>query len=216
MGAKVSVDSDLRFWLPANFYGTDLNTKFKIEQVWSNGSVMLSAPGVSDITVWNHVDVTFIDIPQLTVEEVTAIVMNPEFYPKFYVPAKHRESHLNKLTDAINGALNPHLDVMVPFIKEQPVRRVVSAANLYMHPLLPKGEVLITGARHADDVMCGVLDVIEHAYDIILLDHKQGFIDQWGEFMDRREALQVVQASGQYFDPKRNVATDELYSEGIC
>lgn len=48
-----------------------------------------------------------------------------------------------------------------------------------------------------------------HAWD-------QGFVDQRGNFYCRVDAMKIVKASGQPFDPKRNGSgNDELYSEGI-
>lgn len=45
---------------------------------------------------------------------------------------------------------------------------------------------------------------------------EQGFIDNFGIFMDRVEALAVAKASGQPLDMKRNGGSgDELYSEGL-
>lgn len=47
-------------------------------------------------------------------------------------------------------------------------------------------------------------------------DFEQGFIDQWGCFYTRTEAMQAVKASGQPFNIKRNGGNDdELYSEGL-
>ena len=72
---------------------------------------------------------------------------------------------------------------------------------------------LVLGARHWDDNMrmtalrCGFPN---------LLDWDQGFIDQWGRFYSREEAMAAVKASGQPFDIERNGGKDEkLYSEGL-
>lgn len=44
---------------------------------------------------------------------------------------------------------------------------------------------------------------------------KQGFINQFCQYRTRKEALEIVKANGQRFDPKRNGAKDELYSEVV-
>ncbi len=47
-------------------------------------------------------------------------------------------------------------------------------------------------------------------------DWDQGFIDQWGRFYQRDEAMEAVRASGQPFNIERNGGSDdELYSEGL-
>lgn len=43
----------------------------------------------------------------------------------------------------------------------------------------------------------------------------QGFIDQRGVFMDRKEALAVAMAAGQLYGMKKTTPTDRLYSEDI-
>jgi hypothetical protein len=51
-------------------------------------------------------------------------------------------------------------------------------------------------------------------FDCIVAD--QGFIDQWGQFYTRREAMRVVKESGQPFNLERNGSQDEkLFSEGL-
>ncbi|GLP95303.1 hypothetical protein [Paraferrimonas sedimenticola] len=45
---------------------------------------------------------------------------------------------------------------------------------------------------------------------------EQGFIDQFGQFYDRKQAMELVKSNGQPFDLKRNGGSgDELYSEGL-
>ena len=47
-------------------------------------------------------------------------------------------------------------------------------------------------------------------------DAEQGFLDQYGVFMDREEAMQVAIDSGQPLDMKRNgTPENELFSEGL-
>jgi len=44
---------------------------------------------------------------------------------------------------------------------------------------------------------------------------EQGFINQFGEFLTREEALDVVKESGQPFDIERNGHAHKLFSEGL-
>lgn len=82
-----------------------------------------------------------------------------------------------------------------------------------------EGEI-ICGARHFDGVM--------HHQLLNLLSPRvcqswelresieQGFIDQFGAFMDRKDAMFVAKNSGQHIDFERNGGDrDTLYSEGL-
>lgn len=44
---------------------------------------------------------------------------------------------------------------------------------------------------------------------------EQGFINQFGEFRTREEALKIALENGQPFDAKRNGSTNQLFSEGL-
>ena len=89
----------------------------------------------------------------------------------------------------------------------KPTEIIVCAANMN-----DKG-VIICGARHWDSAMRAQAEFIpsngphEH--------WKQGFINQFGEFRNRKDALAIVKSNGQPFNQDRNSATDELYSEGL-
>lgn len=70
---------------------------------------------------------------------------------------------------------------------------------------------IICGARHWDKVMrmqlFGKLKGSEW---------EQGFIDQFGRFYNRKDAMEAVLASGQLFNAERNSGNGEdLYSEGL-
>lgn len=43
----------------------------------------------------------------------------------------------------------------------------------------------------------------------------QGFVDQFGNFLTRKEALYIVIGNKQSVDWERNGSCDELYSEGL-
>lgn len=44
---------------------------------------------------------------------------------------------------------------------------------------------------------------------------EQGFIDQFGAFHDREEALRIVKRAFQPFSPERNGSETQLFSEGL-
>lgn len=96
-----------------------------------------------------------------------------------------------------------------------PVRVVVCAACRY-------GELIICSARHHDPVMNAQIKVLKEAEEIAIRDlrnhgdYEQGFIDQWGKFMNREEALAVATAAGQINvrRPKTFPET-ELFSEDL-
>lgn len=135
----------------------------------------------------------------------------------FYFPeCLYTGSLVNGLVDQCNAAVDPLKEALEPFVRSFPSRKVVAAANLVTHESLPNGSLIIAGARHYDSVMRPLYDVLELKRPLIGPDATvQGFIDQWGVWMDRKLALSVVKYSGQPFDAERNGSTDELYSEGV-
>lgn len=79
------------------------------------------------------------------------------------------------------------------------------------------GDIIITGPRHYSPTMINTMrllreDVLEK---ISSIEEEQGFIDQWGNFMSRKEAMECVKESGQPFDVERNVGNLYLFSEGL-
>lgn len=90
-----------------------------------------------------------------------------------------------------------------------PSETVVCAANRL------KDGTIICGARHWDGIMCCLSDKLK-SDDIDCGNVEQGFINQWGIFLTRKEAMKVVKKSGQPFNQERNGGSDgELYSEGL-
>lgn len=84
---------------------------------------------------------------------------------------------------------------------------IVCAAN-YHEEL----DMLLAGARHWDSVMRA------HAerYELPYTGWSQGFIDQYGKFYTRKEAVALVKENGQPIDWERNGGSgNELYSEGL-
>lgn len=81
-------------------------------------------------------------------------------------------------------------------------RQVVCAANKY-------GDLIVLGVRHHCPIMNKTLDLI----GIDAFTKEQGFVDQWGNFMTRKEALLVLQTNGRWI--RDEDYSDELYSENL-
>jgi hypothetical protein len=76
--------------------------------------------------------------------------------------------------------------------------------------------VVFCGARHWDKVMGKQLDAMSSEYrETMPRNEEQGFINQFGEFLTREEAMRIVKENGQPFDKDRNGDDKELYSEGL-
>ena len=92
------------------------------------------------------------------------------------------------------------------------VRVVVCAANRYhkMH--------IFTGARHFDDVMSANIRMASRNEEIIMESDycEQGFIDQYGVYMDRYESFSVARDAGQ-IDVRRTKTApyNMLFSEDL-
>jgi hypothetical protein len=107
---------------------------------------------------------------------------------------------IDQLASATAAAPSPTLT------PEKPQRRVVCAA-------LRKRSMQILGARHFDPVMRGMIQYLNLPFD--MADAKQGFIDQWGVFMDRAEAFEIATAAGQIRHKSGNPNSKELFSEDL-
>lgn len=82
-------------------------------------------------------------------------------------------------------------------------RQIVCAANKY-------GDIIVLGVRHFCPLMCKQLD----SYGLDGgEEHEQGFVDQWGNFMSRKEALLVLRTNGRWIRDEDYY--DELYSENL-
>lgn len=89
-------------------------------------------------------------------------------------------------------------------------RFVVCAALIH-------GGTIICGPRHFDKVMCDQIEALEYGLAPGDGSHwEQGFVDQYGVFMDRKEALQVATDAGQINvrGPKTHPET-QLFSEDL-
>lgn len=83
------------------------------------------------------------------------------------------------------------------------------------------GNFIACGPRHFDDTMR--LQVEAYIIANQLPDDagtwgafEQGFVDQYGEFYSREDAIKIVLSNGQNFDQERNGGgTKWLFSEGL-
>lgn len=78
-----------------------------------------------------------------------------------------------------------------------------------------RGSIIIAGARHFDKVMRSQINAINlktHA-----VEWEEGFIDQFGGFLTRQEAMKIAIEAGQNVDIERGCGGDKeiLYSEGL-
>lgn len=89
--------------------------------------------------------------------------------------------------------------------------QILCAANRYK-------DFVIAANRHASPIMLSIqdlvgLDVLKHYAG--LKGEEQGFIDQYGNFYDREEAMVIYRASGKLFMDGDN-GSRFLFSEDIC
>ena len=84
--------------------------------------------------------------------------------------------------------------------------------------LLKEG-IIIAGPRHYDVVMKTQMMCIQYCEKdkrkISFVDAEQGFVDQFGNFYNRVDALKVAEEAGQHIDYERNGSKTELFSEGL-
>ncbi len=86
-------------------------------------------------------------------------------------------------------------------------QRIVCAAIRF-------GDFVICGARHYDHFMH---DVMNRTHPINISDTRgeQGFIDNKGNFHDRKTAFIIAEANGQIIKKSGNPASKELFSEDL-
>ncbi len=94
-------------------------------------------------------------------------------------------------------------------------RRIVCAANRFK--LKTGGFIIVPGARHYSPDMSEVIDLIENQLDTRhVYDEDQGFIDQWGDYHTRQEALIIATHAGQINTVREKGAPyDTLFSEDL-
>lgn len=94
-------------------------------------------------------------------------------------------------------------------------RRIVCAANRFR--LKTGGFIVVPGARHYSPDMAAVIDLLEEQLDTRhVYDEGQGFIDQWGEYHNRHDALVIATYAGQINTVRQKGAPyDTLFSEDL-
>lgn len=91
-------------------------------------------------------------------------------------------------------------------------RVIVTAANRHT-----ESKVVVVGARHFSPAMMSQIQ----SMNLPEISGgrscwEQGFIDQWDNFITRREAMTICVANGQRVDLKRNGGDDSiLFSDGL-
>ncbi len=88
-------------------------------------------------------------------------------------------------------------------------RRIVCAAVRASN-----GDVLVGIRHYSEDMHRQIHWRIDGNRFKYRLGDDQGFVDTWGEYLTRREAYVVAQASGQIIRPDA-CRNGELYSEGL-
>jgi len=85
---------------------------------------------------------------------------------------------------------------------------IVCAANVL------NGNIMVCGARHWDRVMLNQAELIggEGRW---WTEEEQGFINQYGEFRTRKQAMEIIKETGQLFNIDRNGGDCRLFSEGL-
>ena len=79
------------------------------------------------------------------------------------------------------------------------------------------GDIILCGARHHDKIMRKQVDAMGGLKYLRTLTEReeQGFIDQFGDYLSREEAMKIVKKNGQPFDIERNNGDIYLFSEGL-
>jgi len=93
----------------------------------------------------------------------------------------------------------------------------MKAKQIVVCSAIRQNGVTVCGARHFDRGMVHTIRSLDGSCMMKLgTAWEQGFIDQFGKFLTREEAFQVVKNNGQPFDSKRNGGSKiKLYSEGL-
>jgi hypothetical protein len=104
--------------------------------------------------------------------------------------------------------MTPHCKKTYPdwsSLTNQDTQRIVCAANRNK-----KTGLVICGARHFDYIMQNAIAALDQSGEWV--DCDQGFIDQWGNFIDRKQAWRIALRQGQL---KTQHASKTLYSEDL-
>lgn len=95
--------------------------------------------------------------------------------------------------------------------KYNATRMIAGVANRY-------GSIIVMGTRHYSNLMCVGLDALVEPRVLIEWageeNYEQGFVDQYGTFLDRKEAWLLAESTGQ-IRYRTGLPTGTLYSEHL-
>ena len=116
-----------------------------------------------------------------------------------------------KLFSQVEGEIN---DTHIPLFTEQPPeehqQRIVAAANRY-------GDLVVVGVRHHCPVMGAQLRALKEAGAIETTHTRdQGFVDNFGNYHSREDALKIAIAAGQINVVRPKTSPEyQLFSEDL-
>lgn len=113
-----------------------------------------------------------------------------------------------KMVRRFDQELEDRMQALEAYPKKYPTRRRVVCAAVRK---LDEG-IVICSARHFDARMCMQIFYLQLPYEGIW---EQGFIDQWGVYMSREEALVVAEAQNQVIRKTGGLNSKELFSEDL-
>lgn len=87
--------------------------------------------------------------------------------------------------------------------------------NYIVCAALQLGDTIIAGPRHFDRVMRTQIRAIAGDKVGMFAGATQGFVDKFGNFLLREEAMVIAQDNDQNIDYERNGSKTKLFSEGL-
>ncbi len=158
------------------------------------------------MTFPNILEPGFLTDPQADPSLISGLELTPEIAEKFDLIAKNYMERWMEQCWIDDGEFKGWR-----WEKYNVQRRVAGVANRY-------GGIIVMGVRHYSNMMRVALDALG-GNDLLLQwcgeeNYEQGFVDQYGTFLDRKEAWILAEAAGQIRFTK-NLPTGELYSEHL-
>lgn len=195
-----------------------INTKTAIIRYWNSKAIQLMVT-YQDRAPSKYLDLSHyalgytLDVTKELISDILECAETLPIRPVYMPPHFKRDEWIASTLTSMLSSTHP-VECLIRRLNDLPVRVVVCAANRIAGDKKHAG-LIIPANRHHSPTMNALYTALglKGGHD------DQGFIDQWGQFMDRKEALTVVMSSGQPFDVERNGCgnpPNELYSEGIC
>jgi len=97
----------------------------------------------------------------------------------------------------------------------KPQRKIVCAA---LKSVEFSGSIIVCGIRHFDRIMVSQIKILKAYNSVSGIDDvtwAQGFVDNYGVFVDRQKALAIAIKAGQIVDYQYSKQTGELFSESL-